>query len=395
MAITVSDNFNRANSTTTLGSTPVGNKPWANYGTATWGITGGPSAGLAYPVTTPTYDKAVYFDAGIADNLAFSIKTTVRTTKTQVYYRMVSDGNGFGIEAGAVYRINANTWTKIMDLTGWTAANNDVIRVELRGNEHKIYINNTLRGTFTDTAHATGTKFGFSGDTTATRFDDVSIDTLTPVSTNLYMKEDFADNVYVFSITQGTIPWAWSSAAAPNGNTGHIASGTTPHSGTSSATFALSIPSAATTPKIEVDYSVSSEATFDFIKILIDGVERFSESGTKSGTAVIETTSGAHTLELRYVKDGSTVAGNDKAYVSEIRLYADGAAPAVKIGEKRIKHPSRIISIPIYSITNFPAESLRVQTVDGIGFISLVLVTDPSASAIRLQTTKGLRALKL
>lgn len=65
--------------------------------------------------------------------------------------------------------------------------------------------------------------------------------------------------------------------------------------------------------------------------------------------------------------------------------------PKVKIAELRIGAGD---VVPIYSITNHENQPLRINTANGIGFIELVLVTDPNASRIRMQTPAGLRALK-
>lgn len=243
MAIIVSDNFNRANSSTTLGTTPVGGKVWQKYGTQQWGI----QNNMAYPVTI-LYDKPTYVDIGVADQIAISVKLGVYQSTGQFHYRNVSDGNGYFFESPGLYKLTAGNFT---EMGRFTMATGDVIKVELRGNQHTIFVNGVQRLQFTDAAHNTGTRAGFAGNSTTVRYDDFLVETF----------------------------------------------------------FTAPTP--------------------------------------------------------------------------------------VKIGELRFKHPSRVIAIPIYSTTDFPTESYRIQTPKGTGYIPLVLTTDATASAIRVQTSKGLRALKL
>jgi hypothetical protein len=66
-------------------------------------------------------------------------------------------------------------------------------------------------------------------------------------------------------------------------------------------------------------YRVSSEASFDFFRFFVDGVEKLSASGevpwTQSATFDV---SDASTITFRYVKDGSVNGGEDAAWVDDL-----------------------------------------------------------------------------
>ncbi len=66
-------------------------------------------------------------------------------------------------------------------------------------------------------------------------------------------------------------------------------------------------------------YKVSSEATYDFLRFLIDGVEQASWSGEVGwAQASYNVTAGVHTFMWKYTKDVSLVSGSDAAWVDDI-----------------------------------------------------------------------------
>jgi hypothetical protein len=69
---------------------------------------------------------------------------------------------------------------------------------------------------------------------------------------------------------------------------------------------------------------------------------------------------------------------------------------AVKIGTQKVKIQSQIIDLPIYdaAIGMDGKNQLRKQIDSKIGCFELVLITDPKASSIRIQTPNGIRAIK-
>jgi hypothetical protein len=68
-------------------------------------------------------------------------------------------------------------------------------------------------------------------------------------------------------------------------------------------------------------YSVSSEASWDYLKFYIDGVLKGQWSGSVSWTqASYAITAGSHTLMWVYSKDGSVSAGSDTAWIDDIAI---------------------------------------------------------------------------
>lgn len=204
--------------------------------------------------------------------------------------------------------------------------------------------------------------------------------------------EDFMDSTYAFVIAQdSTYPWIRSNAVAPNGVAGHLYSSNTAHSTTAIVTLDITVPSGTTRSWIEVDYAVSSEQNYDFFNILVDGVNRLSESGTKSGTFLYDMTAGLHKLRFTFSKDESVSAGANRAYVTGVRLMHENAGSRIKIAELRMGAGEQI---PVYDISGNGVQPLRIMTSDGLGFIPLVQTDAPTASRIRMSTPNGIRALE-
>jgi hypothetical protein len=166
--LVVQDNFTRANSTTTLGSTTTG-QAWQKYGSGVYGI----QSNQAYPVTL-AWDYPVYVETGISDNFDYVIKIATVGTGNQIMWRIIdSNFNFFVISGSNVRRVVNNTWTTIGTIP--TLVNGDVVKIQVRGNVHTIKVNGVQRAQVTDSAHLTGTKVGFSTNSTTSRFDDITV----------------------------------------------------------------------------------------------------------------------------------------------------------------------------------------------------------------------------
>ncbi|MEV4749061.1 hypothetical protein AB0K21_22005 [Streptosporangium sp. NPDC049248] len=108
--------------------------------------------------------------------------------------------------------------------------------------------------------------------------------------------------------------WGWTDSRARTGSwcftNGDIGDGQT-------ADVVFTVPPRATT--LQFWYSVSSEAGYDFFKVIIGGVERLSVSGEIGWTqSAVLNLSGATQVTFRYTKDSSTSAGNDGAYIDDL-----------------------------------------------------------------------------
>ena len=68
-------------------------------------------------------------------------------------------------------------------------------------------------------------------------------------------------------------------------------------------------------------YKVSSEPGFDFLRLYVDGDERWARSGEQGWTLGSATvTAGTHTFRWAYEKDGSISSGSDAAWIDDVQL---------------------------------------------------------------------------
>ena len=90
------------------------------------------------------------------------------------------------------------------------------------------------------------------------------------------------------------------------------------HSTTSQTNYTLNVDAGNI---LKFDWSVSSESNYDWLIITLDGVEIIKKSGTQSGSyeKTFDST-GAHSLAIRYTKDGSQSKGNDEGKIYNITL---------------------------------------------------------------------------
>jgi len=71
---------------------------------------------------------------------------------------------------------------------------------------------------------------------------------------------------------------------------------------------------------LQFQYRVDSEENGDFLRFFIDGVEQLAASGLVDWTEFsVPLSAGQHTLEWRYIKNGSIASGDDAAWIDDIR----------------------------------------------------------------------------
>ncbi len=116
---------------------------------------------------------------------------------------------------------------------------------------------------------------------------------------------------------------AWTSVATmPYAGTRAAQSGAIGHSATSTLARSVTLGSAQT---FSFWYRTSTEATYDWLEIWIDGTRRDRWSGTTAWTmAAYMLTAGTHAIEWRYVKDASATGGSDAVWIDEVSF---GPAP--------------------------------------------------------------------
>lgn len=126
-------------------------------------------------------------------------------------------------------------------------------------------------------------------------------------------------NVTLSYSSQNSYEWRWAGDRFQSSNQSM-------HSTTSQTTITLTAPTAC---QMSFDYGVSSESNYDKLYISVDGKVIVNNiSGSQAGAHASMLSAGTHSLVLKYSKDGSTNAGSDCGYISNMRflgnyLYAD------------------------------------------------------------------------
>ncbi len=119
----------------------------------------------------------------------------------------------------------------------------------------------------------------------------------------------------------GTLPWTVGSSTVHGGSYA-ARSGVITDNQSSSMSLALQVASSS---NLSFYYKVSSEATYDFLRFYVDGVEQGAWSGGLNWTLASYTlAAGAHSCTWTYSKDGSVSTNSDAAWVDDIVLPALG-----------------------------------------------------------------------
>lgn len=180
MAVLVSDSFNRADSTTTLGTTDSynGGSPytWGLYNGGVWGI----KTNQAYNSTSHA-DNTAYVDVGQSDNITIAL--TLNNANIYTYgiaFRIQDANNMFRAYAtGGALKIDrktAGTWTNIMNFGG-TYTFPMSASITLSGSTITFNIGGTAKSSVTDTSFQTATAHGmYINNSTSVYLDNFEID---------------------------------------------------------------------------------------------------------------------------------------------------------------------------------------------------------------------------
>lgn len=229
MTVLVSDSFNRADSTTTLGSTDS----YAGGSAMTWGVIGtavyGISSNQAYESTSAN-DNPAYVDLGAnADNVRVSVDlaTSSGIYNTGLAFRITDNRNYFrcyGTTASLkIDRMVNGTLTNIASVTlsGYTYP--ITFSVEVSGSTINYLVNAVQKGTLTDTNLQTATKHGLYLSGTAQRLDNFKVETLTSSGVNQPANAGAANGVATTSdagvIGQQTTPGSATGVSSTNDTT--------------------------------------------------------------------------------------------------------------------------------------------------------------------------------
>lgn len=176
---TITDSFNRADSTTTMGNTDTGQTWIADAGT--WGITGN----KAYPVTGADSDRCS-IDAGSTD---LTVAATIGPTNVNRFYGVTgrgADANNFYMAmfssaTSYFFKNVAGTYTQLA-VQSTSFSGDDQVTFNLNGTAAVIKVAGVANISTTDSSITTGTRAGMrhgwnagGTDTGAQRYDDFSV----------------------------------------------------------------------------------------------------------------------------------------------------------------------------------------------------------------------------
>lgn len=176
-----SDNFNRADSSTSIGSPSDGGGAYTISPSSTWGI----ASNKAYKIAIDITHDIAYLEASSA---IVDVQATVGTADVMGLIARVADNSNYilvQITATllGLYKKVAGTFTQIgTNYTGSFSAN-DVIKLTINGaNLISGYQNGTLRKSGTDAAGSANTKHGIYIYNVLSRWDDLTITDTTAAS---------------------------------------------------------------------------------------------------------------------------------------------------------------------------------------------------------------------
>lgn len=163
---TITDSFNRANSTTTMGDTDTGQTWVPNSGT--WGI----ENNLAYCLSSPGAQATTVVQSSVSD---CTIQFTMAVSgDAGVCFRSTDDNNHFITNNGSLFRKQGGGFTSLGSTGGY--ANGDVLKVVLSGSSITVYRNGSSVLAVSDSFNSTATKHGLRwNNDSPTRFNDFSI----------------------------------------------------------------------------------------------------------------------------------------------------------------------------------------------------------------------------
>lgn len=163
---TITDSFNRADSTSTMGSTDTG-QTWT-YQSGTWGIT----SNTAYPVTASGQLTAVV-ESSVSD-CTVQVTHSTAGSSPGLCWRATDDNNYWLVAGLTAYKRVAGGFTSMGSTGG--IADGDVLSVVLSGASHVIKKNgSTVLTISSDSFNQTATKHGLRAQVNNSRFDNFSV----------------------------------------------------------------------------------------------------------------------------------------------------------------------------------------------------------------------------
>jgi subtilisin-like proprotein convertase family protein len=125
--------------------------------------------------------------------------------------------------------------------------------------------------------------------------------------------------------------------------------------------------------RLSFQWKVSSEANYDYLVLTVDGYVKAYITGEVDWTQVTQDIGpGTHNVDIYYLKDEATIAGQDAGWVDEMTLTPITAAPVVTGGtvnayeNAAVRHQVAATNAPTgYTATGLPA-GLLISTTTGL-----------------------------
>lgn len=234
---------------------------------------------------------------GNSASSGLAYRVTVPTTATLSFWLMTSSEVAYDYLHVLVDGVEAGSWA---GTTAWTQAS-----LGLGAGTHTIEWRYTK-----DAATMAGSD--------AVWIDDVTLTSPAPSASS-----DFeATALPIHFVAGGALPWI-TNTTSPHGGARSAASGAITDDQTTSMFTTLGVSSATT---LSFWYRVSTEASYDFLDVYVDGTRQVHAAGTVGWTMVSAALSvGTHVVEWRYAKDASALGGSDRVWIDDVVI---GSAPA-------------------------------------------------------------------
>lgn len=118
---------------------------------------------------------------------------------------------------------------------------------------------------------------------------------------------------WIVTPIRGSAGWAVSSEESTDGEFGLVALDVD-HDEDARVKFAGLFESGV----LSFDYGVSSEVSFDFLRVFVNGVQELEVSFEETGRFSVELTEGVHSIEISYSKDSDSDYGRDIAWIDNV-----------------------------------------------------------------------------
>lgn len=141
------------------------------------------------------------------------------------------------------------------------------------------------------------------------------------------------------------------------------------HRGMTTSTYTIDVPETVLDGKVSFDYLVSSEANYDWFRVVLNGKQVVRQSGISTWKSVeFNLQPGENTLMFEYKKDGSGVRGSDAAFIDNLTATSadNGVRTSGWIQEKEHEFQGLTAGIPYEFTVVAKANGLESEIVSSL-----------------------------